>query len=445
MMGKMGNEMVKLDEDEKIIAKVDAMLQHNDKSDKPLNTIDNFTIILSNDKNLFSHIQYNLFSYRAEYIEYDDNDNVINVSQWSDTNDAMFMSYIEKNYNLYDDKKYRQAFRIVSEKHGYHPIKDLIENKKWDGVERIDNFLKDILKCRGDENYLREVSRMLFYGGISRVYEPGVKFDYMFVLSGKQGIGKSTIVSWLALHHNNYREVTTIKDKEGIECIMGGWMCEFSELMAFRNRSTSEAIKAFITRQVDRCRLSYGYNISSFPRSCIFIGTTNETDYLTDETGNRRFLPLYMQLEVGELYDKEDYIKDYILNCWREALYLYENGKTYLTIPKKYSSLVEHYREETSVEDIKLQSLENYLDEKEIGYRICAKEIATKVFKKLETNINKGDSTLISKYMSRQDNWVRKPPTDLPEYGNQRYWIKVSASDRELKRILEKKKESDLE
>ena len=436
MIDKVNDGNIVLDENEMAIFNVQCMLDVDEKGNAR-KTIDNFKIILENDIKLNRHIQYNEFSYRIEYIEFDKNGNVKNIRGWSDTDEARYIRYIEKYYGLYDEKKYNNAFKIVVREKSYHPIKDLIENGEWDGVERIDKFLKDILKCDGDIDYLREVSRMIFYGGIARVYSPGVKFDYMPVLSGRQGIGKSTIISWLALNHSYYKEVTTIKDKEGVECIQGGWICEFSELMAFRGRDTSESIKAFITRQIDRCRMSYDRYISEFPRTCIFIGTTNEVDYLSDETGNRRFLPLNMTLEVGELYDKEEYVKDYILQCWKEALYLYKKGKTYLTIPKEYLKIVGDYQNSAMVEDVKLQAVEDYLDNKPVGYKVCTYELATKVFGKLQKDVNKADSKIIRKYMINQTNWVYKASAKLPEYGNQRYWLKISKSDRELKKEME--------
>jgi len=436
VIDKVNNGMIVLDDNEMAIYKVQSLLDCDEKNNVR-KTIDNFKIILENDENLYKHIQYNELSYRIEFVDFDEKGNLKELHGWSDFYEACYMQYIEKYYGLYDEKKYNSAFKIVARTRPYHPIKDLIERSEWDGKKRIDRFLIDILKCDGDENYLREVSRMIFYGGIARIYEPGVKFDYMPVLSGKQGIGKSTIISWLALNHSYYKEVTTIKDKEGVECIQGGWICEFSELMAFRGRDTSESIKAFITRQIDRCRMSYDRYTSEFPRTCIFIGTTNEVDYLSDETGNRRFLPLTMMLDVGELYEKEEFVKDYILECWKEALYLYKHHETYLTIPKEYLKVVGNYQNSAMVEDVKLQAVEDYLDEKPVGYRVCTYELAIKVFGKLKKDVNKLDSKIIRKYMINQDNWVYKPSATLPEYGSQRYWLKIEKSSRELKKEME--------
>lgn len=390
------------------------------------NTIENFEIIMENDNDIVSHIRYNLFNNRPEYVEYDSKGKFVKIRPWKDSDDSHIMSYIEKEYNLYNDKKFAHALSIVMQRHSYNPIKDLIEHGEWDGVERIDCFLKDILKCNQDEEYLTQVSRMIFYGGISRLYEPGCKFDYMPVLSGEQGIGKSTIIAWLALNDLFYKEVTTIEGKEGAECIEGGWICEFAELMALKKTQHQESMKAFVTRQVDKYRRPYSRYTSEIPRTCIFIGTTNEPDYLKDTTGNRRYLPLYMKLGRGEMYNKEDYIKAYIAQCWKEALYKYKKGDVYLTIPSEYYDIIEVEREKAMVEDLGLQNVKNYLDTKEVGYRVCSKEILEEVFKKINKEMSRADTSMIAKYMVKFPEWEKKPATNLGEkYGVQRYWIKV--------------------
>lgn len=400
------------------------------ENEKPANTINNFEYVMENDEYISKHIKYNLFSSRAEFVPYDKNGNALEPRSWQDKDDSHFISYIEKNYMLSDDKKFNHALNNVMQNHTYNPVKELIEFKEWDGVPRIDNFLKDILKCEQDTEYLEQVSRMIFYGGISRVYEPGCKFDYMIVLSGKQGIGKSTIIKWLALNEKFYREVTTIEGKEGAECIEGGWMCEFSELMAMQRSKDIESMKAFVTRQVDKYRLAYNRRVSEIPRTCVFIGTTNEPDYLKDNSGNRRYLPIYVDITQGELFENEKYIKDYIINCWREALYLYKQGKTYLTIPGKYYSKLEKEREKATVEDLAFNNIREYLRDKPIGYRVCTKEICMNVFKLVEKDLNhKSYSKIVSGYMERFVNWNKRNPVVLPEYGNQRYWIKVAEDE----------------
>lgn len=432
MEGKVNNNIT-LTGNEIIVDKTMKMLSTTDKN-KIEATGDNFKNILLNDENLSKHFQYNLFTDTKEYIEYDEKGNVSNIRAWRDSDDSIFRNYIEKWYGIRSKDSYQDGFNEAMYEKSYHPIKDLLEAHEWDGKKRIDRFLIDILKCHEDEDYLREVSRMIFYGGISRIYSPGIKFDYMPVLSGKQGIGKSTIVQWLALNINYYHEVTTVDPKEGLECIRGGWICEFSELMAFHGRDTTEAIKSFITRQVDRVRMAYAHYTGEFPRSCIFIGTTNDTDYLSDETGNRRFLPLTMGLRPGELFAHEDEVKEYIFQCWEEARYLYNEKKTYLVIPSKYSDITTQYQNASMVEDVKEMAVKDYLDNLQVGSVVCTYTIACNVLGKIKKDVNKGDSKMIRKWMSNEDNWEEfTNPRHFDDFGRQRGWVKKSKSNRELR------------
>ena len=390
------------------------------------NTVENMILILENDENLMGHIMYNEFNNSYEYHE---NGRV--PRSWKDSDDARFMAYMEKTYGIYNANKYAQALAIVMEKNVYNPLKELIENKSWDHINRIDNFLKDILKCDcGDkdvEEYYKEVSRMIFYGGIARLYTPGVKFDYMPILIGEQGVGKSTIVDWLALNTQYYKEVTTIDGKDGIECLEGGWICEFSELLAMTRQKDVQSMKAFVTRTADKYRKPYDKYVSTIPRKCIFIGTTNDSEFLTDTTGNRRYLPVEVSIPRGELFDNEKYIKDYILECWREALYRMQNKDNfYLSIPHKYQDVVESMQEHRVIEDPRLSELDGFLSKKEVGDKVCSRMIWAEAFKGIIKDATRGDFKIISGYMNRFKNWKRYDTTiTFEKYGKQKYWIKV--------------------
>lgn len=394
------------------------------------NTIENFELIINNDPFISTHLAYNEFNGMFEYHnDIDNKGKKLPPRAWNDTDDAIFMSYIEKNYNLYSENKYIKALNIAMKKHSYNPIKELIEQHEWDRKPRIDRFLCDILKAE-DCDYSREVSRMIFFGGIARLYNPGCKFDYMPIFCGDQGIGKSTIISWLALNESFYKEVTTIDGKDGVECLEGGWICEFSELLAMRRTKDVQSLKAFVSRNVDKYRKPYDKYVSIIPRTCIFIGTTNDATFLTDRTGNRRYLPIEIYIPKGELFARKKEIQEYIINCWREALYLMNNGNEeqfYLSISSKYQNVIEMQQESKVVEDPKLLDLEQYLEEKEIGYKICGKEIYTEVFKELQKNMTSHDSMIIATYMAKFKNWRRHPyPMVLGNYGRQRYWVKES-------------------
>lgn len=389
-------------------------------------TVENMSLILENDANLKDIFAFNELNNFYEYIEKGKAPRA-----WTDTDDAKVISYIESAYGLYSESKYQKALAVAMSKHKYNPLKDLIENKEWDGVRRIDDFLKDILKCTSKDeritDYYREVSRMIFYGGIARLYKPGIKFDYMPILIGKQGTGKSTIVDWLALNSTYYREVTTVEGNDGIECLESGWICEFSELLAMTRQKDVQALKAFITRTADKYRKPYDRYVSTIPRTCIFIGTTNDYEFLTDMTGNRRYLPVEVGLKRGELYEDVEYVKDYILSCWREALWIMNNDKDnfYLTIPNKYQDTVEEMQERRVIEDPKLTELESFLDEKEVGDKVCSRMIWAEAFKGIEKQATRGDFKMISGYMSKFDNWDRVDSTiTFDNYGKQKYWIR---------------------
>ena len=386
-------------------------------------TIDNYNQIMIHDKYITSHVRYNLFTKKFEYW----NDNKF-VNNWSDANDADFLSYIEKTYGFYNLQKYYQAFSLLETVVDYHPIKEIIENDIWDGTPRIDRFLTDIMGCE-DDDYSREVSRMIFYGGISRLYQPGCKFDYMAILMGKQGSCKSTIVNWLALSDSYYREVLTIEGKDGMEVLNGGWICEFSELLAMVRAREVESLKGYITRTVDTFRPAYGRHEISNPRHCIFIGTTNDFEFLVDKTGNRRYLPIEVNLSKGSLWTKEKEVKEYILECWREALHLFRNGETYLVIPKEYDEIVLQHQSRATDDDPKLGIIQEYLSKKNVGDAVCGMEIYTNCFGNLQKSFNRQSSREISMIMRTMQEWKRMDvPIKFENYGRQKYWIKESES-----------------
>lgn len=384
-------------------------------------TTTNYVTILETDSDYQDLFAFDEFSNRVMYC-----DNKGITRAWSDSDDAKLRYNIENKYGLYHLQKYYDAFSVAAKSKSYHPIKELIENGDWDKKPRIDRFLIDILKCE-DNDYHREVSRMIFYGGINRLYNPGCKFDYMPILIGRQGCGKSSVVKWLALNDTYYGDISSIEGKDALENIQGIWICELSELLAMAKTKDVEAMKSFITRTTDRFRESYGRRTKEYPRTCLFIGTTNDHQFLSDKTGNRRYLPVELEVKIGELYKRESYIRDYILECWREARYLYLIGETYLTIPNKYYKAVVEAQEKAVEDDPKTGMILDYLDDKKIGDRVCAIEIFTNCLNGLRKNFDRLQSKEISRILSNLPEWERnKESTHRFEgFGTQRFWEKV--------------------
>lgn len=393
-------------------------------------TIDNYVQAILNTPDIINNIKFNEFTGKFERIH---NDGIIR--NWTDDDDAWILNMIEKSYRIKDKSTYRDALLLCKSEIAYHPIKDTIESIKWDGKERIDKFLVDIMHC-DDDDYSREVSRMIFYGGISRIYKPGCKFDYMTILVGEQGTCKSTIVDWLNLGCGSNKEIMSIDGKDGAEILRYGWICEFSELLAMIKNRMVEPMKAYVSRQVDTYRSAYAANWTDMPRHCIFIGTTNSFNFLIDLTGNRRFLPIEVKSSRGELYDREQEVKEYIQQCWAEAKYLYDNNKIYLVIPRKYDDIINEHVEMFVEDDPQKGLISKYLYDKPVGYRVCVLELYTKALNNLQKKCSRVDSVNISNYMNSFKNWkLGKSNNRFTEYGTQRYWQKIEEDEEEMENI----------
>jgi hypothetical protein len=173
-----------------------------------------------------------------------------------------------------------------------HPVKAYLNGIEWDGVERIDEWLSTYLGAENND-VNRAVGRAVLIAAVRRVRKPGCKFDPMMVLEGPQGCGKSSAIAALVPDPDWFTDSVTLQmdRKEVMEQTGGKWLVEFSELTGMR-RADLEHVKALVSRQFDEARLSYARFSTRRPRQCVFIGTTNESQYLIDDTGNRRFLPV---------------------------------------------------------------------------------------------------------------------------------------------------------
>lgn len=186
------------------------------------------------------------------------------------------------------------AVAVLAAHNTFHPIQDYLNALRWDGVARIDNWLATYMRAHDTDGlYLREVSRKVLVAMVARAFEPGCQFDYMLILKGEQGIKKSSALGILAGTKYFSSTVLEAGGKEAILKMTAKWILEFGELSTLK--ADVKALKNFITTRVDRDRLPYGRLAQDFPRKCVFMGTTNRDDFLSDETGNRRFWPVSVQ------------------------------------------------------------------------------------------------------------------------------------------------------
>lgn len=403
-----------------------------DKNGLPAETIDNFFSIMIEDEE-YRNIRFNVISGRAELPKKTTNGEEI-IDAWDDTDDAASQHYIEDTFHLYAPQKHQNALRMFFRAREYNPIQDLIESIQWDGKNRIENFLHEWMKVE-DTPYSREVSRLIFAGGINRLYHPGCKFDDVVVLVGEaQGEGKSTIVEWLAVNPQWYGVVKHIEGKDALEEISGKWVCEISELSAFKRADDVEAIKAFVTIDRDRYRRPYDRYPQDYPRRCIFIGTTNQSQFLVDKTGNRRFYPVSVYQNGYYLRDHEEECREYISQCWAEARERLKAGNIPPFATKELVTEYKKYQDAAMEDDWRVGVIEDYLRKFGVGERVCCLQIFRECIspdQERPGNPKKAESNAIGQIMSKQRDWKKlNNSVSFGKYGTQKGWERVKSNDK---------------
>ena len=344
-----------------------------DRKGWPVKTIDNFFTALEWDYE-FSKVRYNELAQCAEHFSYDLFQKPT-ITRWTDKDLAWVEQHLETYYGLYSPTKLQTALRLFYHHRRYHPIRERLRALDWDGTERIEGFLTRWMGC-ADTAYVREVSRLIFAGGVHRLFEPGCKFDYVPVLVGKQGSGKSTIVRWLAVEDDWFTELTTMEGKESIEQLTGSWICEITELLALSRVKEQEAVKSFLSRQRDRYRRPYDREVTEQPRQCVFLGTTNRRQFLRDRTGNRRFCPVEVHTTGAELYAREAECRAEILQCWAEAVDKYERGCLPAVADVQLLQDFEAEQRDAMEEDWRVGAIERYVYRCPEDYYFCVRDVA---------------------------------------------------------------------
>lgn len=286
-------------------------------------TADNILLILENDRYLKNRILLDEFAGRGQAVGPYPWDTNLGERLWSDNDDSGVRWYLEKVYQITGKEKIMDAVSICGRRHAFDPVKQYLESLTWDGTLRLDSLFIDYLGAE-DNLYTRAVTRKAFCAAVARVMAPGVKFDNMTILTGAQGIGKSTLLrkmgkSWFS------DSLKTFEGKEACEMVQGVWILEVGELEAMA-RSEIGRIKQFLSQQEDIFRAAYGRRTQWNPRRCIFFGTSNNSEYLRDRTGNRRFWPV----DVGTHPQSKNVFKDLdgeLEQLWAEAVLRWRMGE----------------------------------------------------------------------------------------------------------------------
>lgn len=406
-------------------------------------TVNNIILILQNDPNLKGKIATDEFANRGLLLGAVPWDRSGIKRQWTDDDDAGLFWYLENYYRVAQQDRQDKALAIVGRQNLINDVKRYLQGLVWDGQRRLDTLLSDYLGAE-DTRYTRAVMRKSLCAAVGRAISGGVKYDYMPIFTGPQGIGKSTFLAILGREWFS-DSLTSFEGKEAAELIQGTWINEVGELTAMTKQETS-AVKQFLSKRDDIYRAAYGHRTERYPRRCVFFGTSNDSEFLKDTTGNRRFWPV----DVGVHPAKKSIWQELpaeVDQIWAEAYAYWILGEP-LFLPKEIEELAleqqESHRESSGKEGLVLDFLDKLVplnwDQMSVQNRkmflaggnrgdveltginkICAVEIWVECFGGDPKYMKRTDSMEINGILSGLKGWEKmKTPTNFGPYGQQR-------------------------
>lgn len=423
------------------------------------NTVANLVIILENDEKL-KGIAFNILADTAEVRGEVPWLRPTSTRFWRDADTSKLKIYVASHYCDFSDRNFENAFAKVTEDRAFNPVKEYLDNlPKWDGVKRLENIFIKYLDA-DDNDYTREVTRKWFAAAVARIYEPGIKFDNIIVLDGKQGVGKSTIIKSLVdpEYFSDSLQLSDMDDnKKAGEKLQGFWIVEIQELAGMK-KADIEKVKGFISSTDDKYRASYGHHVERHPRKCVIFATVNgEQGYLRDLTGNRRFWVI--KINSTNTIPNFRFDKTFKDQLWAEARHYYVSGEP-LFLDEKFLEIAAEYQNNAMEHDDRTGIVEKYLDEllpdnwdecsiadrqyyfnKEFDSNyypqvtfgpaiyqreeISPIEIWVECFNKDKAGFNNKESNAISLIMTQIPGWEKTGKTKvMGPYSKQRYFIR---------------------
>lgn len=410
---------------------------------EPIKSMKNLRNILSNDPQLKGKLQLNLFSGRVE---------VNGKLPWhrpgvsrvfGDEDGAQLRIYLEPIIGKMPKNDILDAVAAVASDQAYHPVKDYLKGLEWDGEPRLDRLFIDYLGAE-DTPYTRAVTRKAFVAAVARILAPGCKYDTMVVLVGGQGRHKSTILAkmggtWFS------DSLRTFGDKDAMETIQGTWINEIAEMQALA-KADVDAVKMFLSKTSDYYRAAYGRYTTERPRQCVFFGTTNSRDCLTDTTGSRRFWVIDIDA-VGRTKNVFRDLEGERDQLWAEALTYWKMGES-LYLPPELEAVARQVQEEHRARHPWEGMIADFLreeipedwpqwDEAKRGMwrsggmvydgqktprsRVCAAEIWCEVLGRKRGDMRQADTRMINSLLERVPGWVSVGVREAGKpYGKQR-------------------------
>jgi len=351
----------------------------------------NVRLIIENTEQWKGVIRYNEFTQRIDKVKAPPY-NQAKVGQWTDSDDIRTQEWLaELTHYDFPKQAVWDGIFLVATNYSFHPVNDYLTSLNWDGVPRIEDFFSDYFGTE-KSNYTSMVAKVLFLSAVARIFQPGCKSDYVPILEGAQGIGKSSVIRHLLPNPNYFSDTPfDIGSKDAYLAMRGKWIVELAELDSM-NKADADRAKAFFSSSVDTYREPYGKNVVDTPRQCVFIGTVNKDTYLKDETGNRRYLPIRCNsIDVQGVIKARDQL-------WAEAVYRLNRGEQWWPDNSLADEMKEH-QEARYDQDVWQSTIESFVCIHSGG--VTMEDITSRCLKIELNQVDKRTEMRISKILKR--------------------------------------------
>jgi len=266
-------------------------------------------------------LAYNAFSLRAVTQQPAPWPQSTTGANWSDFDDSQLAAWLQRYGVAVNSRVAAEAAQTIAQENLFHPVKDYLETLAWDQTTRIETWLSAYVGAE-DSTFTRAIGPRWLISAVARIYRPGCQADCVLLLEGPQGSLKSSTLRTLAGDNWFSDTISELGSKDSRLELHGNWIIEIGECDRIK-RGDLERVKGFLTTRRDSFRPPYGRHTATFPRSCVFAGTTNDTSSFTDETGNRRFWPVRVgRIDLEALTRDRDQI-------WAEALARFRAGASW--------------------------------------------------------------------------------------------------------------------
>lgn len=334
------------------------------------NTIDNVLTVFEKDPDLqgFYLDSFKQRVYITEPTPWTKRCHMQVPKEWGDEDDNGVYLYLEKAYGITVKTKIDSGIQLAFESRKINSAKEYFESLTWDGIPRIDTLFIDYFGVE-DNIYTREATRKQIVASVKRVYQPGCKKDETLVLKGAQGLGKSSCLailgrSWVESGAENKGWYTSSlegfgKSKDDYMIITGRLIVELGELEQL-SKSDLRKSKSFLSKQTDDFRPPYAKRDAPHARQCTFWGTTNEENFLSDTTGERRWWPIAIPDGAKGTKNVFEDLEGEVDQIWAEAVQLYKNGESLILSPEA-NELAEEARIRHFEEDARKGIIEEWI------------------------------------------------------------------------------------